>query len=104
MTKPKRKRQKPQPFDFFAVPLKDATVGLGQLIGEGPYGEDVYALYRTRARSVEALRTQLDSTGGDDVVGVITVGTLELRRGDWLILGSQESDRRGYLSGLPVPP
>ena len=105
MTKPeKKKRQKPRPFDFFAVPLKDGSFGMGQLIGTGAYDEDVYVLYQTRVDSIEKLREGLDATVGEDAIGIVTVGTRELRLGEWTIIGNEGPDRRPYITRLPLPP
>ena len=41
-TKTKRpKRQKPVPHDYFAVPLRDGSFGLGEFLGETKYGQSI---------------------------------------------------------------
>jgi hypothetical protein len=63
MTTKKRKRQKPQPYDFLAIPLLDGSFGLGEFINEDNSGAKFCVLYRLRESSAEALRDRLDSVG-----------------------------------------
>ena len=56
MTTKKRKRQKPQPYDFLAIPLLDGSFGLGEFINEDNSGAKFCVLYRLRESSAEALR------------------------------------------------
>jgi hypothetical protein len=101
MSKPKTKRQKPQPLDFFAVPLRDGTYGLGQLRELTDDGQSIL-LYRTRAKSPEELAELARSVAATEAVGALTIGTLELARGDWRIVGN--AGEQGGVSALHRPP
>ncbi len=101
MTTKKRRRQKPQPYDFLALPLRDGSFGLGEFINEDNFGAKFCVLYRLRESSAEALRDRLDRVGLEDVIGLAPVSTLEMERGEWLVIGNQASSKRTYIASLP---
>jgi hypothetical protein len=106
----KTKRQKPKPYDFLAIPLRDGSLGLGEFIGNGNLGDNrtssIYdsplcVLYGVRESSLELLRDRLDNLTLSDVVGLAALGTLEIQRGIWLVIGNHASSKFTYLASLP---
>ena len=91
MTTRKSKRQKLTPYDFLAIPLRDGSFSLAEFVGKGDSGERFCVLYRLRESSPDALREGLQTVKLADVVGVTAVSTLEIERGDWVVLGSHAS-------------
>jgi hypothetical protein len=98
----KSTRQKPTVYDFFAVPLRDGSFGLGQFIGTGDYDEKICVLYRTRESSLDSLRDRVRDLGTDDIIGMARVSSPDLERGNWTVVENQEPMRRAYLSSLTV--
>jgi hypothetical protein len=110
--KPLPKRQKPKPHDFLAIPLRDGSFGLGEFIGNGNLGDNrtpsIYdsplcVLYGVRESSLELLRERLDGLTHADVVGLAALATLEIQRGNWLVIGNHASSEPAYLATLPRP-
>lgn len=97
----KTKRQKPQPHDCFAIPLRDESFGLGEFIGETQFGQSICVLYRTRQPSPTALRDQLDRATSSDIIGFAQVATREIERGDWVVVGNRCISDPQVLASMP---
>jgi hypothetical protein len=87
-------------YDFFAIALRDGSFGLGEFVSESVSGEKLCALYRLRAPSPESLRARLGDVDLADAVGLVSVCTRELERGEWRILGNHAPSKRAYLATL----
>jgi hypothetical protein len=97
----KTRRQKPQPHDFVAIPLRDGSFGLGEFLGETEFGQSICVLYGTRQATAAALRDRLDGVTSSDIVGFTQVATREIHRGDWLVIGNHGPSDLRLVASLP---
>ena len=94
MSEAKRRRFKPKQGDVFAVPLRDGTFGLGQVVDVDQW-EGPFALFARRAASPAELLPGIQAAL-EHPLSILVLTANSLKNGEWPIIASLPRDHTRF--------